>query len=159
MKRRSFLCGALSTGTLAIVAGAGLLRANASPATDNPESAFAATSEAEALRALFGPLAPAPSERIRIEVPSQAMYGKGAACKVWCDLEGVEVIAVLTRNNRYPLNTFLRLSGADAYYSTRIRVEETSPVSVYVRAGSGLYFASATIKVSHGGYGMHPLQQ
>jgi len=68
-------------------------------------------------------------------------------------MDGVERIAVLTRNNRYPLNSIVRLQGAEGYYSTRVRIERSSPVLAYVKAGDKLYFAAGEVKLSRGGYG------
>ncbi|HXK55621.1 MAG: thiosulfate oxidation carrier protein SoxY [Gammaproteobacteria bacterium] len=150
MKRRSFLKGALS-----ITAGIGLLRSPGSLAAPGPADAFAARSEESVLRILFGDARAIAGEAVRIVAPIQATRGKGTPFKVICDLNGVEMIAVVTGNNRFPLNTYVSLSGAEGYYSTRIRVERSSTVTAYVKAGGDLYSASTHIKVNRGGYGMH----
>jgi sulfur-oxidizing protein SoxY len=65
------------------------------------------------------------------------------------------MIAIVTRNSPAPLNTYVTLSDAEGYYSTRIRMERSSIVTAYVRASGQLYSASTYIKVNRGGYGMH----
>ena len=65
------------------------------------------------------------------------------------------LIAVVTTRNHYPLNGILRLQGADAYFSTYLRLEKGSSITAYVKAGDHIYFASTRVKLSHGGYGTH----
>ena len=150
MKRRSFL-----KGTISIAVGLGLFRPIGSLAVPKSIDAFAARSVADVLRALFGDTRVIPSDAVKIEAPLQAMKNKAVPYKVTCDLNGVEMIAIVTANNMYPLNTYVILFDADGYYSTRIRMKETSMVTAYVKAGGQLYSASTHIKVNRGGYGMH----
>jgi predicted secreted protein len=150
MIRRSFLKGAIS-----IAAGLSLLRPIESLPVPKPIDAFAARSVADVLRALFGDTRVIPGDAVKIEAPLQAVKNKAVPYKVSCDLNGVEIIAIVTANNLHPLNTYVSLFDADGYYSTRIRLEETSMVTAYVRAGGQLYSASTHIKVNRGGYGMH----
>ncbi len=154
MKRRSFLQGTLAGSALAMAAGTGYLKSAEATAAVGPVNAFAARSEAEALRALFGDAEATPSDAVRVKAPYVAMRGKGVPVKVWCAMDNVEVIAVVAGNNRYPLTTLVKFTGADAYYSTRIRIEQTSPVTAYVKVGSRLYSASTTIRVTRGGFWM-----
>ena len=154
MKRRSFLQGTLAGSALAMAAGTGFLRSAEAPAAAGPVSAFAARSEADAVRSLFGAVEAMPSSAVRIKAPYVAIRGKGVPVKVWCTMDTVEVISVVAGNNRYPLTTLVNLSGADTYYSTRIRIEQNSPVTAYVKAGGRLYSASTTIRVTRGGFGM-----
>ncbi len=154
MKRRSFLQGTLAGSAIAMAAGTGFLKSAEATAAVRPVKAFAARGEADAVRALFGDAEATPSDSVRVKAPYVAMRGKGVPVKVWCAMDTVEVIAVVTGNNRHPLTTLVNLTGADAYYSTRIRVERTSPVTAYVKAGGRLYSASTTIKVARGGFGV-----
>lgn len=150
MKRRSFLAG-----TLSIAAGVGLLMPVKSLAVPESMDAFTARSERDVLRALFGDTRLKRSDAIKIDAPLQATKGKAIPFKLSCDLNEVEMIAILTVNNRYPLNTYVSLFDADGYYSTRIRVEQTSMVTACIKAGGELYSAYAHVKVNEGGYGMH----
>jgi len=155
MKRRVFLTGAVAGSAFTLASVWSLLKPASAMAITRSNAAFQSTSESEVLRNLFGSVSATPSEAVKIEMPLQAMYGKGAPIKVRCEMDGVDLIAILTRNNRCPLNSVLRLQGANAYYSTRIRVERNSTIVAYVMAGDSLYSATAEVKVSHGGYGTH----
>ena len=156
MKRRTFLQTTVAAGLLAAAGVGSLFRSAAGLAAARPADAFAARSEADLVRALFGNLTATPSKAVRIvDAPYLATRGIGVPFIVACDLDGIETIAVVTRNNRQPLNTVISLSGADGYYRTRIKVERTSSVTVYVKAAGKLYSASTTIKVTGGGYGMY----
>jgi sulfur-oxidizing protein SoxY len=131
------------------------MQAGNNPASSQPRAAFQATDELEILRELFGSENAVPSDAITLEAPLQTMHGKGVPVTVRCTMDDIGLIAVMTRNNQQPLNTFVHLQGADGYYTTRIRLERTSPITACVRAGNTVYFASALVKVSHGGYGTH----
>ncbi len=150
MRRRSFF-----KGTLSIAAGVGLLRPIGSPAMSEPMDAFAARSKTDVLYALFGDTWAIPSGAVKIDAPIQAMQVRAILFKVWCDLDGVEMIAIVTANNRHPLNTYVSLFAAHGYYSTHLRIERTSIVTAYIKSGGELYSASTYIKMSLGGYGMY----
>ena len=150
MKRRTLL-----KGTTAVLAGLALPWPGSVTAAQQATDAFAARTEAEVLGILFGQATAIPSERIVIELPVQAKQGESVACRVSCDWYAVDIIAIVSRENRHPLNTFVRLYDAAAYYNTRIRLDETSTVTAYVKSGGKLYAASTNIKINPGGYGMH----
>lgn len=150
MKRRTLLKGAL-----ALTAGSGLLGPIPSLALPETMEVFTATSEAQVLKTLFGEARPIPDGAVRIEAPIQAMQGKPVPVKVSCVLDHVSMIAIVTANNRYPLNTYVKLIKAGGYYSTRIRMEQSSMVTAYVMANGDLFSAAMHIKVNRGGYGMH----
>jgi|GEM_PF-1071721 len=155
--RRTLLKGSLGAGILALAAGFGLVRPARLLAAGWPSNAFGAETEAEAVQALFGDAIPVPADAVRLEAPKQAMYGRAVPVRVRADMDGVELIAILTEHNPHPLNTYLRVLGPVGHYGTRIRVERTSPVTAYVRAGGRLYKASVTLKVTRGGYGVNVL--
>jgi len=155
MRRRTLLRGVLAGSAVALTAAGGLFKPKTTLALPNDRDAFQLTEERELVRRLFGTESAIPDDGVTIEAPLQAMYGKGVPVTVQCAMTGVELIAIITRHNRRPLNTFVRLQGADGFYSTRIRLEQTSPVVAYVKAGDTVYTASTLVKVSHGGYGTH----
>ncbi len=152
MKRRSFLTFAGSV--VALTSSLSVLKPVLGLAATQKKNAFEATSENEVLHILFGVTHATPSYAVRIEAPLQS-NGRGVPVKVRTEMDDVEVIAILTLNNRYPLNSVLHLQGADAYYSSRIRVERSSPIIAYVKAGNSVYFAATEMKFSHGGYGTY----
>lgn len=71
-------------------------------------------------------------------------------------LPQVDAIAVTVARHRGPLcSLYLPRTGTvPAYYSTHVRVPQTSTVSAFVHAGGHLYVARRTVKVGIGGYGM-----
>jgi len=148
MQRRGFLRNA----ALAALALTGGLPALAELRT-SPRDAFSATDLDQVLRILFGPLSAAGSEGVRIRVPRQVMRGRPVPVEVVCEIPGVDLIAIVSHDNPYPLKTFLSLGDAVGYYNTRITLQRSSTVSAYVRAGEGLYVATGDVKLTRGGYG------
>jgi predicted secreted protein len=152
-RRVVIVSSALVLATAFTATGAGAANLVASQmATARTADALAAGSEADVVRDLFGSLTATPTKAVRIiDAPYQAVRGIGVPFIVECDLNGIETIAVVTRNDRHPLNTVISLPAADHYYRTDINVERTSPVTVYVKASGKLYSASTIIKVTGGG--------
>jgi sulfur-oxidizing protein SoxY len=153
MNRRLFLKHITFGGGLAAVCGVGLLIPYRLPAATIPDDVFTADSESTVLHSLFGDLQPVTDERIHMDIPYLAMRGRGVDLKTWADMDDVDTIAIITAGNTHPLNTCLLLSGAKPYFSSRIRVEQSSAVSAYFRAGSALYSTTRHIKITAGGYG------
>lgn len=153
--RRRFLEAVLGGVALAALASQGWVRRAPAQGAARLQDAFAAARETDVVRALFGGDTAIPSDAVEIEAPYLAMPESGVDVAVRCGMQDIEMIAVVTTNNRHPLNSVIALSGADGYYGSRIRIERTSPVTAYVRAGGKLYSASATVKITGGGYGMY----
>ncbi|WP_428603663.1 thiosulfate oxidation carrier protein SoxY [Sedimenticola sp.] len=154
MKRRTFLGYVMASGSLLTAPLGGWLLPGQGLANTAPQQGFAIRTEAVLLRHLFGTSAIETDHRVSIELPIQVKRNSGVPVRVRCDLEGVEMIAVVSRENRYPLNTLLHLTGAAGYYNSRIRLEKSSLVSAYVLAQGRVYVAAAPVKVSIGGYGL-----
>ena len=154
MKRRIFLKGSLAAGTVAVAAGAGLLAPAQVLAATWPEAAFAAKTEADALRAFFGDAAVVDSDKVSLKAPLQAENGAVVPIKVMTTLTDAEAIAVVVEKNPVPYVTSLQMTVvAGGMYSARIKMGQTSPVNCYVKAGGKLHKASQEIKVSIGGCG------
>ena len=154
MKRRLFLQQFALGGGLLAVSGSGLLRPTRLFASAPTDDVFSARSEDVVLRDLFGELQPVADDRIRMDIPLQVIPGNGVTLKTWADIDNVDTIAIVTAANAHPLNAYLNLFGAKPYFSTRIRVEQSSAVTVYFSTGSALYSATLQVKISAGGYGM-----
>jgi len=156
MDRRRFLQTTAAAGTLTLFAGGDVLATEKKTrVTGWPNPAFDATSEAQALQALFGRSQATPTDKINVKIP-ELSDGSAVPVRVQSSLSGIEQIALLTPNNERPLNTFVTFSDASVPFSTRIRVERTSPIHVYVKAGGELFVASARIKITrYAGYGMN----
>ena len=154
MKRRIFLKGSLAAGTVAVAAGAGLLAPARVLAATWPEAAFAAKTEADALRAFFGDAAVVDSDKVSLKAPLQAENGAVVPIKVMTTLTDAEAIAVVVEKNPVPYVTSLQMTVvAGGMYSARIKMGQTSPVNCYVKAGGKLHKVSQEIKVSIGGCG------
>lgn len=151
MNRRLFLQHFAVGGGLA--ATFGLLHPSRLRASSPIDDAFSNRSEPAVLRSLFGDLQPIADERIRLDIPGFATLGNGVAVKTWADIDDVDIIAIITADNAFPLNASVLLSGARPYFSTRIRVEQSSAVTAYFSTGSVLYSATRQIKMGAGGYG------
>ena len=157
MKRRTLLQYALTGGTLSIAAAAGLLTPARVLAASWPGGTFDATSEKTVLAALFGDSKITPSDAVVLHTPRQG-NGEAVPVSVETQLGDVEKIAVTAAGNPRPLCSAVTLrSPAQGYYSVRIKLRETSPVTAYVKAGGKVYSATANVKITIGGYGIrHP---
>jgi sulfur-oxidizing protein SoxY len=69
------------------------------------------------------------------------------------ELPNVESIAILVEKNPNPLIAHVSFSGAEGYFSARMKMGQTSDVYAVVRSGGKLYSAKQTIKVTVGGCG------
>ena len=151
--RRTFLKGTLAGGVLAVAATAGLLKPTRVLAAAWPGAAFEAKSVDDAVKALFGTAQAADSKAITVKAPPQAENAAVVPVDVSTTLPGVEAIAVLVTGNANPLVASTSLSGADGYFSVRLKMGKTSDVKVVVKSQGKLYSASAPVKVTVGGCG------
>jgi sulfur-oxidizing protein SoxY len=155
MQRRTFLKRTVAVGALASAATVGAWRPAQALVSAPPLDAFAAETEADVVQALFGSLSATSDRAVKIEAPLQVRDGQSASIRVSADLDDIEMIAVVTASNRHPLVTYVRVFGAVDSYRTRLKVEKTSRVTTYVKAAGRLRSASATVKVTAGGYGVN----
>lgn len=118
-----------------------------------PADAFAAKTPDAALRALFDGQTLIPTDRIRIDMPVLAEDGSVVRLTVAADLDDVQSISVIAGKNPVPLIARFDL-GANAVLpeiSTRIKLAETSTVTVVANAAGRLYIASRDVRVTRGG--------
>ena len=108
---------------------------------------------AGALKGLYGTSAAADSKAITIKAPIQAENGAVVPIAVSTSLPGVESIAIFVQANERPLIASVALSGAEGYFSARMKMGKTSDVKVVVKSGGKLHTASQQIKVTVGGCG------
>jgi len=153
MNRRTFLKGTVAGSVLAVAATAGLLTPTRVLAAAWPAAAFDAKSIDDALKGLFGTTAAADSKAITIKAPIQAENGAVVPIAVSTTLANVEAIAILVAGNANPLVANVNLSGAEGYFSARMKMGKTSDVKVVVKSGGKLHTASQQIKVTVGGCG------
>lgn len=151
--RRTFLKGAVAFSVAGLAATAGVLRAPAALAAEYPTNAFGAKKIDEALKALYGSSQVSPSDAVKVKAPPVAENGAVVPITIDTKLANVESIAILVEKNNQPLVTAVNMTGADSYFSTFIKMAQTSDVHVVVKAGGKLYGAKAAIKVTAGGCG------
>lgn len=155
MKRRALLQYALAGGTLTIAGSAGLLTPVRVLAESWPRHTFDTTSEKAVLEALFGDSEITPSDAVVLHAPRQGS-SEAVPVSVETKLHDVEKIAITAAGNPTPLCSAVLLKvPAQGYYSVRIKLRETSPVTAYVQAGGKIYSATANVKITIGGYGIH----
>jgi sulfur-oxidizing protein SoxY len=153
LERRTFLKGTLGATTLALAASAGLLKPERVLAAEWSKPAFEAKSINDALKALFGASQATASGSIKIKAPIQAENGAVVPIAVSAALPNVQGLAVFVEKNAQPLVASVALTGAEGYFSARMKMGQTSDVHVVCRAGGKLYSAKQTIKVTVGGCG------
>ena len=153
INRRTFLKGTVAGSVLAVAASAGLLTPTRVLAAAWPAAAFDAKTIDDALKGLYGTSTAADSKAITIKAPIQAENGAVVPIAVSTSLPGVESIAIFVQANERPLIASVALSGAEGYFSARMKMGKTSDVKVFVKSGGKLHMATQQIKVTVGGCG------
>lgn len=122
-------------------------------ATEWNKAAFGATTDGEALKGL-GYNEPAPSGDIVLKAPEIAENGAVVPIEVSSSIPGIQAIVIMVDKNPHPMvGEFLFSNRVEPFVSTRIKIGETSPVRVFVKAGGKTYTASREVKVTIGGCG------
>jgi sulfur-oxidizing protein SoxY len=151
--RRTFLKGAGAAGTVAVAVAAGLLKPSQVLAAEWNKAAFEARSVTDALKDI-GAASPAESKDILIKAPDIAENGAVVPVEVTSKIAGTQSIIIMAEKNNNPMVADFELAnGAEGYVSTRIKLANTSPVRVVVKAGGKTYTASKEVKVTIGGCG------
>jgi len=145
--------GTLAASVVAVAAGAGLLKPSRVLAAEWPKGAFASKSVEDALKTLYGTSQMSASSSIKIKAPLQAENGAVVPMQVATSLPNVEAISVYVAKNPAPLVANVGLTGAEGYFSARMKMGSTSDVVAVVKSGGKLYSAKQTVKVTVGGCG------
>ena len=153
INRRTFMQGTLAASVVAVAAGAGLLKPSRVLAAEWPKGAFASKSVDEALKTLYGTNQMSASSSIKIKAPLQAENGAVVPMQVATTLPNIEAISVYVAKNPAPLVANVGLTGAEGYFSARMKMGSTSDVVAVVKSGGKLYSAKQTVKVTVGGCG------
>jgi sulfur-oxidizing protein SoxY len=146
--RRSFMRRGCA---LAAMFAAGLLRPLAVLAQQWNQAAFQTKDVNEAMRAagvrdLVG------SADILIKAPEIAENGSQVPIEIESRLPGTQSISIFVDRNVQPyVGMFTFREGAVPFISTRIKMGETSPLRVVVRAGNRQFVAVREVKVTIGG--------
>ena len=152
LPRRTFLKSTLAGAVLAS-AGASLFAPGWALAADWPKEAFTAKKLEDAVQALFGSSQMSPSAAVKLKAPTQAENSAQVQIQVSAELPNVEAIAVFVEKNPSPLVAHTSFTGAEGYFSARMKMGQTSDVYAIVKADGKLYSAKQNIKVTAGGCG------
>lgn len=153
--RRKFIAGSVAGG-VALAAMGSLRPIGAYAAQLNSPAAGARTLE-EAIKNL-GANQMIESRDILIKAPEIAENGTVVPIEVVSKLGGTSAISILIEKNPNPLTARFSIpTGTQGYVSTRVKVSESSPVHVVVRAGDKFYHAVKEVKVTLGGCGGAPV--
>ena len=152
LPRRTFLKRTLASAVL-VSAGSSLFAPGWALAAEWPKAAFGAKKIDEAVQALFGSSQMSPSASIKLKAPAQAENSAQVQVQVTAEMPNVEAIAVFVEKNPSPLVAHTSFSGAEGYFSARMKMAETSDVYAVVKSGGKLYMAKQNIKVTAGGCG------
>ncbi len=94
------------------------------------------------------------SDDILIKVPEIAENGALVPVEATSNIPGTTSIAIFSDKNPNPLIAeFNFLNGAEPFISVRIKMAETAPVRIMVKADGKLYTNSRDVKVTAGGCG------
>jgi sulfur-oxidizing protein SoxY len=152
LPRRTFLKSSLATAVL-VSTGSSLFASGWALAADWPKAAFTAKKLDEAIQALYGSSQMSPSASIKLKAPTQAENSAQVQVQVTAEMPNVEGIALFVEKNPSPLVAHASFSGAEGYFSARMKMAETSDVYAVVKSGGKLYMAKQNIKVTAGGCG------
>ena len=118
-----------------------------------PAEAFKQKSDADAIKALYGKSTEA-SDKIKLDAPEIAENGAVVPVSVTTTLADVTSISFLVSANPIALVASYKIpAGTVPSVGNRIKMAQTSKVSVLVEAGGKLYSADKEVKVTVGGCG------
>jgi sulfur-oxidizing protein SoxY len=151
--RRILLRGAGATGALAAALAAGVLKPTRVIAADWNKAAFESRDLAGAIRGI-GVATPVESKDIVIKAPDVAENGAVVPIEITSNVPNTQTIWVLVEKNPMPLaGEFNFANGALAHISVRLKMGQTSSVSILAKADGKFYSASREVKVTVGGCG------
>jgi sulfur-oxidizing protein SoxY len=143
----------LRTGAAA-VAAFGIPPLRHAHAAERNQAAFQAKSAAEALQRI-GTTAASPSKEIVLKLPDVAENGGQVPIEITSRIANTEAIHIVADKNPFPLVASFDLpSGMEPYVVTRIKLADSSPVRVLVKADGKYYSAAREVRVTIGGCGV-----
>lgn len=118
-----------------------------------PEAAFKQTSEADALKELYGKSFEM-SDKVTLDAPEIAENGAVVPVSVSSTLSAVTSISILVPENPFALAASYKLSDAALpQVGCRLKMAKTSKVIAIVESGGKLYATVREVKVTLGGCG------
>lgn len=153
MIRRTLLKGVGSTGALAAVVAAGVLKPSQVLAADWNKAAFDAKDMAGALKGV-GASAAADHKDLLLKAPEIAENGAVVPVDVVSNIPNTTSISIFVDKNPMPLSAhFDFANGAVADVSVRLKMGQTSTVKAVAKADGKFYSAQREVKVTAGGCG------
>ncbi|MDL2354560.1 MAG: thiosulfate oxidation carrier protein SoxY [Pseudomonadota bacterium] len=147
-QRRTILT---SAGAFAMLAALGLI-SHADALAAEAQPGFDAKSFADAVKAIGGP--GADSKDILLTSPEIAENGAVVPLSVSSAIPDTQSIYIFVEKNPNPLSaSFTFPAGTDPSVTTRVKMGESSRITVVVKAGGKLYTTSRETKVTLGGCG------
>jgi sulfur-oxidizing protein SoxY len=151
--RRGFLELAGGAAFLGLLVAAAILGPSRARAAEWNRAAFEAKSVQGVLEAL-GAGTPAQGGDVVVSAPDIAENGAAVQITAVSNLPRTESIAILVEQNPSILAASFQLSeSALPVVLTRVKMAQTSNVSVLVKAGGNFYLASKKVEVTQGGCG------
>ena len=151
--RRDVLKAGGSASLFALLAATGMLKPEAAFASDWNQKAFEAKNIKDALDAL-GAGSAVNSGDIVMTAPEIAENGAVVPIAAVSKIPGTEQISILIAKNPTALAASFDIpSGTDPAVSTRVKLAQTTDVSILVKAQGKYYITKKEIKVTIGGCG------
>jgi sulfur-oxidizing protein SoxY len=151
LTRRLILQGAGSVALIGL--GFGTTPAFAAVNDKYPEDAFKQTTDAEAIKALYGKTAEA-SDKIKLDAPEIAENGAVVPIAVTTTLTDVTSISFFVSENPNALAaSYLIPAGTTPAVANRLKMAKTCNVIAIVESGGKLFSATKEVKVTVGGCG------
>jgi len=151
--RRKLMLGAGASSAIALAIAVGLIKPESAHAIELKAGNFG-VNDFDAVMNEIGGLKAQSSAGIDIAIPDIAENGAFVPIEVYSHIPGSESIAILVENNAIPVVAkFEFRNGGVARIATRIKLAESSPVHVVVRANGQYFHASKPVKAVIGGCG------
>ncbi len=151
--RRKFLSALVLGGAYVAAIAAGGLRAGRLLAAPWNQAAFDARAVAAALDGI-GAVSISESDLIQLKAPEIAENGAIVPIEITSLIPDTQTIYIIADKNPQPLVAFFDISPhLEPFISTRIKMRESSTVTVLVKAGNKFYSAAQEVKVTIGGCG------
>ncbi len=140
------------SGALAMLVSAGLISAEQALAQVDPRQGFAAKNLAEMLTMIGG--VQSSSDELQIIAPDIAENGAVVPVSVTSKIPDARKIFIFVENNPTPLAAIFTIPvDTESYVQTRVKLGQSTSVTVIVQAKDKLYTASKEVKVTLGGCG------
>lgn len=151
--RRAFLKASIALSTYSLATATGLI-APATTQADWVADLFTPATLDQTVQRTFNTANINTTDKIELKLPSIAENGAVVPIAITSTLGLVEQVFILVEKNPVPLAAIFDLStDVEPFVSTRLKIAETSAVTVVAKAAGQLYKVQQTVKVTIGGCG------